>query len=313
MDPLTEICASLRVRRAMFTRIDAYAPWGWASSGELVVKFVLVVRGAGVLMLPTEPVPVALRGGDLFIMLDDTPYKMFDQSGSVLMDCIDVEKRRVGNYIRVGGDGALTTFVSGFFEISALEAKPLFSVLPNFLLLKSEESRTRAFESVLELLATETSQPGLGSEAMISRLFELLFIHAIRAYSSQYSAPKKGWLAAVVDRLLSEAIKEMHGNLANNWTLEALAKAAGMSRSAFASRFRSVVGQTPLEYLTEWRMHKATLLIQRNDLSLSEIAQDVGYHSEAAFNRIFKREVGTTPGAFRRDHSEQSPPAPLPL
>ena len=303
--PIAEICASLGVRKALFTRIDASAPWGWTSSGEKVVKFVLVVRGAGILALSTAAAPIALRAGDVFIMLDDTPYAMFDHESSAMVDCVDVEKSRVGNHIEVGGGGALTTFVSGFFETSALQAKPLFSVLPNFLLLKSEEGRTRSFEAVLDLLATETSQPGLGSEAMISHLFKLMFIHAIRAYSDQNDIPKRGWLGAISDRMLAGVSMAMHEDLANDWTLESLARRAGMSRSAFASRFKSIVGQTPLDYLAEWRMHKAAALLQSSDFSLSEIAQAVGYQSDAAFNRMYKRITGTTPGLFRRDYASR--------
>jgi hypothetical protein len=108
--PMTEICASLGVRKALFTRIDASAPWGWTSSGEKVVKFVLVVRGTGFLVLPTEATPIALRAGDVFIMLDDTPYTMFDRESSATMDCVDVEKYRTDNHIEVGGGGCRTSF-----------------------------------------------------------------------------------------------------------------------------------------------------------------------------------------------------------
>ena len=306
MDPLTEICASMRVQTALFTRIDASAPWGWASSGEAAVKFVLVVRGTGVLVLPTQPAPIALRGGDVFIMLDDTPYKMFDQNSSETVDCVEVENRRVGNHIKVGGDGALTTFVSGIFEISSVDAKPLFAVLPSFLLLKAEDGRTRAFEAVLELLAGETAQPGLGSGAMTSSLFELLFVNAVRAYANQPGVPKGDWLAAISDRLLAAPVQAMHEDLARDWTLESLAKLAGMSRSAFALRFRSTTGQTPLAYLARWRMHKASVLIRSKKLSLSEVATHVGYQSEAAFNRMFKREIGVTPGLLRRSFSPRN-------
>jgi len=233
-------------------------------------------------------------------MLDAEPYRMFDHEDSRTIDCIEVEKLRVGNRIEVGGGGAVTTFVSGFFDIDAAEVRPLVGVLPKLLHLKLDQSRSLAFQSVLELLALETERPGLGSEAVISRLFELLFVHAIRAYSVQPNDLTQGWLAALSDRHLALSPEAMHADPAAAWTVETLARASGMSRSAFASRFKAVVGQPPLEYLTGWRVHRAVRLLQQRNTSLSEVSRRVGYESVAAFNRVFKRETGTTPGAFRR-------------
>ena len=300
MDPLSDILAGMRIRKALFTRLDASAPWGFASAGDPVVKFVLVVRGSAILTTASRPEPIALRGGDVFIMVDDEPYRLYDHENSLMIDCVEVEKLRVGNRIAVGGGGAVTTFISGSFELDAKEAKPLLDALPRLLHLKLDQNRSLAFQSVLELLAVETEGPSLGSEAVVSRLFELLFVHAVRAYSSQPGAPTKGWMAAIADRQLARAVEAMHDEPASDWTVEALARVAGMSRSAFASRFRSVVGQTPLEYLTQWRMYTATSLVQQRDMPLAEVSRYVGYESVAAFNRVFKRVTGSTPGAFRK-------------
>ncbi|WP_454858286.1 AraC family transcriptional regulator [Rhizobium binxianense] len=301
MDPLAEIFTQMRVRKASFTRLDATAPWGFVSKGEQAVKFVMVVRGSGILTSGRSADPIPLRSGDVFIMLDDEPYRLFDHEGSQMIDCVDVEKLRVGHRIELGGGGALTTFVSGAFEIDALDAQPLLAVLPKLLHLKLDQSRSLAFQSVLELLAAETEAPGLGSEAVTSRLFELLFVHAIRAFASQPEGPTHGWLAAVADRNLLHAIKAIHAEPARNWTVELLAREAGMSRSAFASRFKAVVGRTPLEYLTQWRIYSATRMIQRRGAALAEVSRNVGYESLAAFNRAFKKETGQTPGAFRKE------------
>lgn len=186
------------------------------------------------------------------------------------------------------------------FEIDALDAQPLLSVLPRLLPLKLDQNRSLAFQSVLELLAAETEAPGLGSEAVTSRLFELLFVHAIRAFASEPEGPRHGWIAAVADRNLQKAIKAIHAEPAGDWTVERLARQAGMSRSSFASRFKAVVGRTPLEYLTQWRIYRATRMIRRRDAILAEVSRSVGYDSPAAFNRAFKKETGKTPGAFRK-------------
>jgi AraC-like DNA-binding protein len=301
MDPLTDILSGMRIRGALFTRLDASAPWGIASSGEQAIKFVLVVRGSAILTTTDQPQHIALRGGDVFIMLDDQPYRVYDHENSQMVDCVEVEKSRIGHRIAIGGGGPVTSFVSGFFDLDQMEAKPLLKALPKLIHLKLDKDRGLSFQSVLELLASETEAPGLGSEAVISRLFELLFIHAIRAYSTKPEGPTHGWLAAVRDRHLAYSLEAIHGDPSQAWTVESLARISGMSRSNFAARFKSIVGQTPLEYLTQWRMYCATRLLQQGQ-TLAEVSQKVGYESVAAFNRVFRREIEMTPGAFRKAH-----------
>jgi len=299
MDPLSDILAGLRIRSARFTRMDANAPWGVHSPGERGVNFVLVVRGSAILTSSGSG-PVALSGGDVFIKLDDAPYSLYDHADSTLIDCMTVERGRVGNAIRIGGTGALTTFISGAFELGDQEASPLLRALPPLLHLKLDQHRSLAFQSVLEMLALETDAPGLGAEAVVSRLFELLFVHAIRAYANRPEGPTRGWLAALADRHLAQALEAMHGAPQQAWTVQALARAAGMSRSGFAARFKAVVGQAPLEYLTQWRMYCAARLLQGGRVAVAEVARQVGYESVAAFNRVFRREMAVTPAAFRR-------------
>lgn len=300
MDSLADILSGLYIRTASFTRLDARAPWGINSPGERGISFVLLVRGSAILTTPDDTQSIALRSGDVFIKLDGAPYRLYDHEDSTLIDCVDVEKLRVGNHIRIGADGALTTFVSGSFELDALAARPLLRALPSLLHLKLDQHRSLAFQSVLEMLALETESPGLGSTAVVSRLFELLFVHAIRAYSTQPGGPTQGWLGAIADPNLARALEAMHGDPAQDWTVESLARTAGMSRSAFAARFKSLVGQSPFEYLTQWRMHCASRMLRQGSLSLSEVSRQVGYESVAAFNRMFRRETAMTPGAFRK-------------
>jgi len=290
----------MRIRKAKFTTLDATAPWGVISNGDPSIKFVLVVRGSGVLTTRDNPDPVALRAGDVFIMFGDEPYRVYDHERSLIEDCLDVEALRVGNRIQFGGGGTTTTFISGFFEIDSLDARPLLDVLPRLLHLKSEQNRSRAFQAVLELLAAEADAPGLGSEAVVRRLFELLFVHAVRAYSQQWGTEKTGWLAAVADRNLALAIEAMHATPETPWTVRRLAQKAGMSRSAFAARFKKIVGQAPLAYLTEWRIYQAARLIEANDNKISVIARRIGYQSEAAFTKAFRKVMGRNPSEYRK-------------
>lgn len=143
-----------------------------------------------------------------------------------------------------------TILVSGSFGMSAFEAPLICKILARHLHLQLEQNRSRSFQSVLDLLAEETAQPGIASSRLISCLYESLFVYAIRAYASTSAAPPKGWLAAMSDQHLSKAIQAMHSYISRSWSVASLAREARMSRSAFALKFRTVLGQTPLEYLT---------------------------------------------------------------
>lgn len=301
MDPLTQICSEMRIRKADFTRLVASAPWGLTSEGDPVVKFVLVLSGAAVLTTESHDEPIPLSCGDVFIMLDDEPYSLFDHPASNMLACMDVRQLRTGDSIRIGGKGAVSTFVCGSFEMDLLDVQPLMTGLPKLIHLKQRYERSLAFQSILELLSSETAEPGLGSEAVVSRLFELLLVQTIRGFANQSDGQTRGWLAGLGDRHLAQAIVALHAEPAKSWTVESLARTAGMSRSAFASRFKAVVGRTPLDYLTQWRIYRATRMMRTRKLSMIEICQQVGYVSPTAFNRAFKKELGVTPGTFRKE------------
>jgi transcriptional regulator GlxA family with amidase domain len=187
--------------------------------------------------------------------------------------------------------------------MSTFGAPLISTILPRFLHLPLEENRSHAMQSILDLLAAETAQPGIASSSLISCLYESLFVYAIRAYASSSAAPPKGWLAAMSDKHLSKAIEAMHSGLDRNWSVESLAREARMSRSAFAAKFKTVLGQTPLEYLTQWRMYKAGAMIRSNTTSFSEVAPAVGYESESSFSRVFRREMGVAPREYRRKYA----------
>jgi transcriptional regulator GlxA family with amidase domain len=192
--------------------------------------------------------------------------------------------------------------VSGSFGMNAFEAPLISAILPRYLHLRLDQNRSHAFQSVMDLLAAETAQPGMASSRLIGCLYESLFVYAIRAYASSSEAPPKGWLAAMSDKHLGKAIQAMHAGFDKNWSVESLAREARMSRSAFALKFRIVLGRTPLEYLTRWRMYKAGAMIRSKNMSFSEVASAIGYGSESSFSRVFRREMGATPREYRRKY-----------
>ena len=207
--------------------------------------------------------------------------------------------------IHYGGGGIPTTIVSGWFRFGQMSVKPLKRLLPELILIKADQAQTVALHATLQLLASEMAEPAPGSEVMVNRLADILFIQCVRAHiASSSESCKTGWLRAIFDPKIGAALKAMHERVENPWTVESLAATAGMSRSAFALRFKELLGETPLEYLTNWRMYKATGLMQEDDKKLFEVAKSVGYDSDAAFSKAFKRVLGVAPREYRRSVME---------
>lgn len=303
MDPLSEAFGSMKIQEAVYTRLEATAPWGFHYTGDTVprIRFALVVRGSGLLIFKNQRRAISLSAGDVFIfILSDEAFTVADHPRSPVADYRELRKSEVDCVIHYGGGGAPTTMVSGSFRMSAFEAPLISSLLPRYLHLRLEQNRSHAFQSVLDLLAAETAQPGIASSRLISCLYESLLVYAIRAFASGSTAPPRGWLAALSDKHLSRAIGAMHSGIERSWSVALLAREARMSRSAFALKFRTVLGQTPLEYLTRWRMYKAGAMIRSDHMSFSGVASAVGYGSESSFSRVFRREMGIAPREYRR-------------
>ena len=301
-DPLTDVFGSMGIQDAIHRRVEATAPWGIRYSGDkgLRVRFGLVVGGAAFLRFKNQRRGINLSTGDLGIfILNDQPFTLTDHPRSPVGDFRNVRKLEVDGVIRFGGGGSPTTMVSGSFGMSEHEAPLISTILPRFLHLRLGQNRSQAFQAVLDLLASEIAQPDI-SPSCLTSLYELLFVFAMRAYASSPAAPPKGWLAAISDKHLSKAIEAMHSDVNTNWSVASLARESHMSRSAFALKFRTVLGLTPLEYLTQWRMYKAGAMIRSKNTSFSEVASAVGYGSESSFSRVFRREMGVAPREYRR-------------
>lgn len=303
VDPLSEVFGSLRIQDAVCMRVEATAPWGARYSGDvgLRIRFALMVRGSAFVRFKSHRQMISVSNGDLCIfILNDEPFTFVDHPRSAVVDFSELRKLTRDGVIRFGGGGALTSLVSGSFGISKFGAPLISRILPRFLHLRLDQNRSRTFQSVLDILAEETAEPGMASSCLISCLYELLFVYAIRAYASGSAAPPNGWLAAISDKHLSKAIQAMHGDVERSWSVASLAREARMSRSAFALKFKTLLGQTPLEYLTQWRMYRASAMIRSNHTSFSEVASAVGYGSESSFSRVFRREMGVAPREYRR-------------
>jgi AraC-like DNA-binding protein len=244
--------------------------------------------------------PIPLTGGDCFLLVARNSYILRDDPATHPGSFCDAV-RPDGSVFHYGGGGAPATIIWSLLCFDEPMLKPVTQLLPLFILIKAEQAHSLALQTTLQLLASEMSQEAPGSEVVADRLAEVWFIQAIRTHiAASLESRRQPWLRAIFDPQIGTALKSIHQNVKNPWTVESLAEAAGMSRSAFALRFKELLGQTPLEYVTDWRMQKAVVLLKENDMKLIDVAQSVGYQSDAAFSKAFKRIVGVTPGEYRK-------------
>jgi AraC-like DNA-binding protein len=259
----------------------------------------MLSRGNCWLSVEGIPEPIPLTGGDCFllakgisIVLRDSPRTRPSRSFR------EIGAKAKSNVAHYGGGGAPTTIVFGSMSFDRASLRPITQLLPSFILIKAEQARTLALHGTMQALASEMAEQVPGSEIVANRLAEVLFIQMLRAHIASGPERNKGWLRAVFDPQMGAALSAIHDRVNTPWTVESLAGAAGMSRSAFAARFKELLGQTPLEYVTEWRMQKAIQLLERRDKKLPEVARLVGYESDAAFSKAFKRVVRANPGEY---------------
>ncbi|MEP6791638.1 MAG: AraC family transcriptional regulator [Ramlibacter sp.] len=299
MDPLDDVFAAMRVRSALYARLEARAPWGLSLAGGEAARFGMVVRGSCLLEVQGSKQAVPLAAGDCYVLAHGTPYVLRDQPRTPTVSCTSVVRDNIGGVVELGGSGTPATVLCGWFFFDADAARPLLDLLPMLLHVRMDQARAQALAGTLQLLAMETCEPGLGSALVVSRLADILFVQAVRAHVAQAGDEACGWLGALTDQRIGPALRAMHKDLAQPWTVDSLAGEASLSRSAFALRFRQRVGQSPLEYLTRWRMFRAGHLLRDNGSPMGEVAGAVGYESEAAFSKAFKRATGVAPGAWR--------------
>lgn len=300
VDPFSDVFAAMQIRSALHCRMEANAPWGAAFAGSRHVKFGLVARGSCWLEVAGEPRPFALRGGDCYIVAPDIAITMRDALRTRPVDGELLLRAKVGELLTLGGDGPPTHIVTGLFELDAESRMPLSQMLPRALVITAEEAQATSLATTLHLLANETAAREIGSPVVVRRLAEIMFVQMVRAYHASGRAREVGWVAALGDPQLGAALRALHHAPADPWSVAQLARAAGMSRSTFAARFKAQIGETPLDYLTRWRMYKAGTLLREGVLGIAEIASAVGYESSGAFHRAFRRVHDQTPGEFRR-------------
>lgn len=299
MDPLADFLPAMRVERAVYTCVEATAPWGLDLIAYHHTKFGLVVRGNCWITVEGDSTPVALSTGDCYLLPRGHAFTLRDHLSTPTQKFETVLKNIEGRVLRHGGGGAATTIVGGRFIFAGQRPPPVLDILPALVHFKVSPEELQDLQATLRLLASETREVALGSSLIVDRLADIFFVQTLRAYIGSHDQRQTGWLGAVADRQIGQALRALHEKTEQAWTLESLAATAGMSRSVFALRFKTLVGESPMEYLTRCRIHKASRLLRESDLSIGQVAQRSGYDSEAAFNKAFKRRLGLPPGRFR--------------
>jgi AraC-like DNA-binding protein len=206
--------------------------------------------------------------------------------------------------IHHGGDGRRTRMVCGYLGCASAVGNPVISTLPTLVKLNVEQGGAAEWiRSTFQYAAEEVSAGRPGSETVLSKLSELLFVEAVRRYAESLPEGRTGWFAGLREPHVARALALLHGNIARRWTVDDLGREAGLSRSALADRFIRLIGVPPMHYLANWRMQVATQKLRNTNASLAQIAEIVGYDSEAAFSRAFKKAFGAAPATWRRSNS----------
>lgn len=290
---LSDILRTLHLRAEVFLHACFRGDWAVDSSGERRATFHMVVRGSCWLHMLNGVDPIPLASGDLVVFPHDAQHTLSNN-----------EQRPSDDFPRnqppdETATGPAVNLICGYFEFERHSWNPLIAAMPDVMVIRNEESADVALMDTLgRFLYYEVETGQQGSNLLIDKLSEILFIHVIRSYMNTHK--EHGFIAALADAQIGKALSKVHEAPAAAWSVESLAKEAGMSRSAFAERFSRLMEMTPMQYLTRWRMTQANELFLNTEQSVAQVAESSGYQSEPAFAKAFKKQFGYGPGQARR-------------
>ena len=318
MDAFSEILSGVKMHGAVFFTAEFSAPWGLsmpaanvmaaklAPGAAHLVTYHLVVEGGAVIEL-ADGQSIELKPGDIVIFPHGDPHHMSSGKGTIRPFPnygINAKiKSRDLSPLCAGGGGETSRFVCGYMTCDPYLSRPILTGLPPVFKVNIRTDRSGHWlESSILHLVEEAASGRVGSEAMLAKLSEALFVDTLRRYVAGLPDQQMGWLAGARDPIVGKSLGLLHGRIAHPWTIADLADEVGISRSALVERFTRYLSEPPMTYLTRWRLQLAARSLEQTSRGVAEIAADVGYESEAAFNRAFKREFGQPPGRYRSDH-----------
>ena len=316
MDILSEVLRVIKPEGAIFYNGEYSAPWSFrappsrvllpyfAHRGGHVIFYHLLTEGECVAGLD-DGQKVAVSAGEVVIFPHGDAHIMSNGPGANTVDYEDYLHRILGQGLtsaRLGGGGEVTRFVCGYMACDSQLSGVLLAGLPPILKVPiRDDAAGQWLESSIRFSVGEKCADGAGCEIVLSKLSEVLFVEAIRRYLANAPSEQTGWLVAARDPEIGRTLALLHRNPAEPWTLATLAREVGISRSVLADRFRHYMGEPPMSYLTRWRLQLGARMLKSSSRSVADIAAEVGYESEPAFNRAFKREFEVPPARYRNN------------
>jgi AraC-like DNA-binding protein len=313
-DTLSDVVSAVRLRGAMFFTVAGTAPWAIEAphssaitsrlipGAEHLIEFHVMSKGRCWAGVVGEP-PVQLEAGDVILFPQGDPHVLSSapqMRGKPDPDGYDFGGQELPVILALDGGGEPAEVICGFLGCDVRPFNPLLATLPRTIHVRGQAASDGPISQLVRLALGELAGRRSGRERVLSHLSDLLFVEAVRCYLETLPAEQKGWLSGLADEQVGRALAKMHDRPAHPWSLEELAHEAGMSRSTLAERFAHFVGVPPMQYLARWRIQLAAGLLSSTALGLAELAARVGYGSEAALSRAFKREVGVSPALWRQ-------------
>jgi AraC-like DNA-binding protein len=314
MDVLSDVLRVIRLSGGVFLEADFTAPWcisGKVSANDCapflaeprhVIAYHFVAVGC-MRIQPEGGTAIDVCAGEIVLLPQNDVHVFGSELSAAPVPAREVIRPPQGDElarIAYGGGGEVTQLVCGYLACDT-PFSPLLSALPPVLKLDVRSTASGAWiESSFRFAASEIAAGRLGSTTVIAKLSELLFVEAVNQYVASLPAERRGWLAGLRDPQIGRALAALHARPVEAWTAESLAREVGMSRSVFADRFSALVGQPPMQYLALWRMHMAAQQLREGHRSVAQIGFSIGYESEAAFSRAFKRQFDTSPATWRK-------------
>jgi AraC-like DNA-binding protein len=321
MDVLSDVLTAIQLTGAVFFDVEAFSPWVSVSpdaeryrlavmpNAEHVIAFHVVLAGPCWAELPAAAGPTRLNAGDLVVIPMGDEHVISSAPGMRGQPNLENYRRQPGRRLPLpfvlnqGGGPDRSHFVCGYFGCDRRPFNPLLGALPRMFHASISTVSQEWLLSLVRAGAAESERGTAGGETMLAKIAELMFVEVIRKYIDGLPEDARGWCSSLRDPQAGAALRLIHDRPAHAWTVDSLARDVGMSRSVFAERFANFVGVPPMQYLARWRLQVAANLLTGRRMSIAEAAAEVGYESEAAFNRAFKKFVGLPPGAWRKRRS----------
>lgn len=304
VDSIGEVLHQLRLMGTFYCQAELTAPWGInIPPGSDVMSFLVVTEGSCILRIEGSD-PFTINRGDFVLMTGAASRQLCSGTDAPIVELAELPIQKLTDVfetLHYGGGGDVTRAIYGIAQFNHVTGQQLMETLPPIFKIDTWGAEADLWlHSTLQFIAREAQELRPGGETVVTRLADVIVIEAIRRWINTAPEANNGWLKGMRDRRIGMALSAIHRSPAKNWSLASLAKTAGMSRSAFAARFSDIVGQPAMNYLTNWRMRLARMELLETPDSISEISSRVGYNSEPAFSRAFKRVYNVSPQGMRQ-------------